>query len=345
MKEPHGGWHFFIFCLSPFAFCLPAAAGCAIVAVSLAANPAAAQQWKPQKNVEIVVAAGAGGSADRGSRVAQKFLAALPDIPSVTVSNRQGGGGTLAWTFIAQHPGDPHYLGTLSPGLVTNEIVGTSPLSYRDFTPLNILMREYIVVSTKAESPLASAKDLIARMKKDPASISFGFASALGNQNHVVIGMMARAAGVEPKAVKVVVFNSGSLAATAMLGGHVDVLVGTPGTVLPHINGGKARALGISGPERQKGAYATVPTLREQGVDAVYYSWRGFLTTKGVTAPQIAFWEQAFARVVQEPEWKEDYEKNAWTEDFRNSAEARKHLDAESDFLRKILVELGVLTR
>ena len=73
-------------------------AGCAIVAVALAANPAAAQQWKPQKNVEIVVAAGAGGSADRGSRVAQKFLAALPDIPSVTVSNRQGGGGTLAWT-------------------------------------------------------------------------------------------------------------------------------------------------------------------------------------------------------------------------------------------------------
>jgi len=61
------------------------AAGCAIVAVALAAGPAAAQQWKPQKNVEIVVAAGAGGSADRGSRVAQKFLAALPDIPSVLV--------------------------------------------------------------------------------------------------------------------------------------------------------------------------------------------------------------------------------------------------------------------
>jgi N-acetylmuramoyl-L-alanine amidase len=85
MKEPHGGWHFFAFCLSPFAFCLPAASGCAIVAVALAAGPAAAQQWKPQKNVEIVVAAGAGGSADRGSRVAQTFLAALPDIPSVLV--------------------------------------------------------------------------------------------------------------------------------------------------------------------------------------------------------------------------------------------------------------------
>lgn len=321
------------------------AAGCGIVTAALASGPAAAQQWKPQKNVEIVVAAGAGGSADRSSRVAQKYLQALPDIPSVTVSNRQGGGGTLAWTFIAQHPGDPHYLGTLSPGLVTNEIVGTSQLSYRDFTPLNILMREYIVVSTKADSPLLSARDLMARMKKDPASVSFGFAAALGNQNHVVIGMMARAAGVDPKAVKVVVFNSGSLAATAMLGGHVDVLVGTPGTVLPHITGGKVRALGISGPERQKGAYAAVPTLREQGIDAVYYSWRGFLSTRGITPAQTAFWEQAFAKVVQADEWKEDYEKNAWAEDFRGSVETRKHLDVESDLLRKILVELGVVKR
>jgi putative tricarboxylic transport membrane protein len=316
-----------------------------MLAAALALGPVAAQEWKPQKNVEIVVSAGAGGSADRGSRVAQKYLQALPGMPSVTVSNRQGGGGALAWTYIAQHPGDPHYLGSLSPGLVTSEIVGTSPLSYRDFTPLNILMREYIVVSVKSDSPLASAKDLAARIRKDPASVSFGFAAALGNQNHVVIGMMARAVGVDPKAMKVVVFNSGSLAATAMLGGHIDVLVGTPGTVLPHITGGRARALGISGPERQAGSYAAVPTLREQGLDAVYYSWRGFLSTKGITAAQIAFWEQAFAKVVQAEEWKEDYEKNAWTEDFRGAAETRKHLDAESALLRKILVELGVITK
>jgi putative tricarboxylic transport membrane protein len=314
------------------------------IAAALAPATAAAQEWKPSKNVEIVSAAGAGGSADRGSRVAQKYLSALPGMPSVTVVNRTGGAGTIAWTYVAQHPGDAHYLGTLSPGLLTNEIVGTSTLSYRDFTPLNILMREYIVLSVKADSPIANAKDLAARMKKDPQSVSFGFASALGNQNHVIIGMIARAVGVEPKAAKVVVFNSGSLAATAMLGGHVDVLAGTPGTVLPHITEKRARALGVSGPERIKSAaYASVPTLREQGLDAVYYSWRGFLAPRNITPAQVAYWEQAFAKVVQEPEWKEDYEKNAWTEDFRNSAETRKHLDAESALLKKILTDLGVI--
>jgi len=316
-----------------------------LLALAIAATSTAlAQEWKPTKNVEIVSAAGAGGSADRGSRVAQKYLSALPGMPSVTVNNRQGGAGTLAWTYIAQHPGDAHYLGTLSPGLITNELLGTSTLSYRDFTPLALLMREYIVMSVKADSPLTSAKDLAARMKKDPQSVTYGFASALGNQNHVVIGMIARAAGVDPKAAKVVVFNSGSLAATAMLGGHIDVLVGTPGTVLPHLTEGRARALGVSGPDRIKHpGYAAVPTFREQGVDAVYYSWRGFLSAKSITPAQVSFWEQAFAKVAQEPEWKEDYEKNAWTEDFRRSTETRKHLDAESALLRKLLGELGLI--
>jgi len=312
---------------------------------ALVAGGAAAQDWKPAKNVEIVVAAGAGGSADRSSRVAQKYLQALPGMPSVTVTNRQGGGGTIAWTYVAQHPNDPHYLGTLSPGLVTNEILGTSKLSYRDFTPLNILMREYIVVTVLATMPFKSARDITARLKKDPASITFGFAAALGNQNHVVIGMIARAAGVDPKALKLVVFNSGNLAATALLGGHIDVLAGTPGTILPHIAGGRARALGVSGPERQKGAYAAVPTLREQGIDAIYYSWRGFLGARGLTPAQVAFWEQAFAKVVQAEEWKDEYVKNAWTEDFRGAAETRKHLDTESEQLRRILAELGVLKK
>ena len=108
---------------------------------------------------------------------------------------------------------------------------------------------------------------------------------------------------------------------------------------------GRARAIGISGPERQKGAYASTPTLREQGLDAVYYSWRGFLGPRGLTPAQVSFWEQAFAKVVQADEWKEDFVKNAWTEDVRDSAATRRHLDAESELLRRILVELGVVTK
>ena len=154
--------------------------------------------------------------------------------------------------------------------------------------------------------------------------------------------MIARAAKVDPKQLKTVIFNSGNAAATAMLGGHVDVLVGTPGTILPHVTSGKARALGTSAPQRQQGAYAATPTLRENGVDAYYYAWRGFLAPRGLTPAQVQFWEQAFAKVVEADEWKVDLQRNAWAEDFRNAAETRKHLDAEYELLRGILAELGV---
>src|SRR5687767_11742298 len=125
-----------------------------------APQTAQAQAWKPQKNVEIVSTAGAGGSADRGARVVQKYFQAMPGMPSVTVSNRTGAGGVVALTYMAQHPGDAHYLATMATNVLTNQIVGVTQLSYRDFTPLNILVREYIVVSVLPDSPLASAKDI-----------------------------------------------------------------------------------------------------------------------------------------------------------------------------------------
>ncbi len=308
----------------------------------LAAAGVFAQDWKPQKNVDFSVSAAAGGAADRQARFIQRFLQTVPGVPSVTVSNRAGGGGVIAWTHIAQTPGDAHNLATLSVGLLTNEILGTSKLSYRDFTPINILLREYIVVSVRGDSPLASARDLIARLKQDPQSVTFSFSAARGNQNHVLIGMLARAAGVDPKALKIVVFNSGSQGATAVMGGHVDLLVGTPGTALPHHLSGKMRIIGVSAPERQSGDLAAVPTLREQGIDGLYYSWRGTVGAKGLTPAQVAFWDQAFARVVQEDDWKKDLEKNSWANDFRPSAEARRHLDSEFELLKKMLVDLGV---
>jgi putative tricarboxylic transport membrane protein len=78
------------------------------------------------------------------------------------------------------------------------------------------------------------------------------------------------------------------------------------------------------------------------GIDAVFFSWRGFMGPKGLTPAQVAFWDQAFARLVQADEWKKDLEKNAWAEDFMASAETRKHLDGENELLARMLADLGV---
>lgn len=312
----------------------------------LLATGADAQEWRPARNVELIVPSGAGGAADRAVRQVQKLLLdSNSGIPSITVTNRPGGGGLVAWSALAQRVGDPHTLATLSTALVTNPIVGVGKVRYQDLTPLNILLREYIVAWVRVQSPFNTMKDVAARVTQDPASVTFAFSSARGNQNHIVIGMIARAIEVDPKTVKIVVYSSGGQGMTAALGGHVDVWVGTAGGAIQHMQSGAARALGISSAQRQTGTLAAVPTFREQGLDAAYYSWRGFIAPGKLTPAQIAFWDQAFAIIVRREEWKRDLEVNGWAEDFRASAETRKHLDAEHELLTRVLTELGMVTR
>jgi len=314
-----------------------------MVAGLILSAPIGAQDWKPSQNVDIVVASGAGGSSDRTARVVQKLLQANPAFPSISVTNRPGGGGTVAWTFLTQHPGNSHYIATFSPTMLTNYVLGVGKLNYTEFTPLSILLREYILVTVNADSPITSGKALIERIRADPTALSFAFAAAPGNHNHIVIGMIFKAASADPKKAKVVIQKSGGAGMTAVLGGHIDVLVGAPANALPHIQAGKARAVGLSAPQRQAGATANIPTLREQGIDAVFFSWRGFVGAKDITAPEITFWDRAFAKAVQGEDWKQDLVMNAWSEDLKSAAETRKHLDSEYALLTAMLGELGVI--
>lgn len=304
---------------------------------------AQAPRWKPSRNVEVIVQSAAGGSSDRSARVTQKILASLPGFPSVSVNNKPGAGGLLSLHYLNQHVGDAHYVATLSTTAITNHLLGLSPLNFRHFTPLAILLREYPVFVTRPDSPIANARDLLERLRKDPASVSFAYATARGNHNHVMIGLLIQAAGGDPRKAKAIVYNAGGEATTATLGGHVDVGVVAPANVIPLLQAGKIRVLGIAAPQRQGGAFAAAPTFREQGINAVYFSWRGFMGPKGLTPAQLAFWDHAFAQLVKVPEWKLDVERNAWAEVYMGSTQTLRHLEHETDTLRKLLSELGVV--
>ena len=313
------------------------ALGCA-----LAPARAYAQAWKPARPIEIIVSSGAGGAADREAREVQRHLQKVPGMPPITVNNRPGGGGTIAWTALNQQRGDAHYLATMNVALLTNHILGNSQLTYRDVTPLAMLVREYIAAWTHLNSPIKSVKDLIARLKVNPASVSFGLSPALGNQNHIVLGMLAKASGIDPKALRIVVFSSGGAGIPAALGGHVDVWVGTLAGTIPLAHSGKVNVMGVSAAQRQPGKAVALPTFREQGIDAVYAAYRGCVGPAGLSAAQIAFWDAAFAQVVRTDEWKATAREHAWDTDYKNAAETRKHLEHEYEVLRKLLAELGV---
>src|ERR687895_1820115 len=118
----------------------------AAAVLTVCVSTAAAQSWVPQKNVELVVPNPPGGSNDKTARTVERILVANKLIPTtLTVVNRAGGGGSIAYTYVQQHAGDPHYLVVAGPALLTNHITGASKLHHTDLTAIASLFDDYTV--------------------------------------------------------------------------------------------------------------------------------------------------------------------------------------------------------
>ncbi|MEQ1772970.1 MAG: tripartite tricarboxylate transporter substrate binding protein [Burkholderiales bacterium] len=308
----------------------------------LSSASAFAADWKPEKAVEIVVNTPPGNGPDRTARVMQSILQDKKhiDVP-VTVSNKLGGGGVVAYSYLNTRPGDGHTLMIASKALLTNHIAGRGP-SYTEFTPIAHLFAEYLVVTVKPDSAIKGGRDLIEQVKKNPAGYSFGIATSLGNPNHQAVAVALKAGGLDIKSLKNVVFNAGSASLAALMGGHVDVVPVTSALGAQLIASGQVRALAVSAPQRLYGALADVPTWREQGYDAVVSQWRAVVGPKGMSDTQVAYWERTLKRMTEADEWKQDIEKNFWSAEFMSARQLRQFMDTDSAALKRFLGELGL---
>ena len=314
----------------------------AYVAAFLIAGPAAAQ-WKPEKNIEIIVGTGPGGGQDKTARTVQHLLTDKRFIEApVTVVNKPGGGGAVGWAYLNQHAGDAHYAVIGTTTLLTSQIIGRSPVGFTDITPLAMLLSESVALSVRQESPLLTGKDLVERLKKDASSVSASIGSSVGGPNHIAFALIAKAAGGDVKKLKTVVFQGGGEAITATLGGHVDLISSAANNVIPHLAAGKMRVLGIAAPQRVGGAFAKVPTWKEQGIDVQITNWRMLAGPKGLTAAQVAYWDGALAKLVRTDEWKKDLDNNVFENTYMNSDETRRYLKAQYDQFHAALSEVGL---
>ena len=301
-----------------------------------------AAAWKPEKPIEIVAPSGPGGTTDRTARVIARILTQqkLVDVP-VNVVNKPGGSGMIGLTYLNQHPGDAHYIIIATTASISNHILGLVPYNHTAFTPLAMLFDEYLAVVTRADSPIRSGRELMERLRKDPESASFGISTSIGGANHTTLMVALRAGGVDLKKVKTVVFPGGAASTTALLGGHVDAINTAPGNMIQHFRAGKLRPLAVSAPHRLSGDFSTVPTWKEQGVNAVSSSWRGLMGPKGLAPEQVAYWDRVFSALVKTADWKKDLQDNFWEEGYANAKATRNRLDEEYAEYKAILTELG----
>jgi putative tricarboxylic transport membrane protein len=318
---------------------------CMLAAVMLAimAATAAAQSWSPQKNVELVVPNPPGGSNDKTARTVERIFVSYKLIPStLTVVNRAGAGGTLAYNYVQQHSGDPHYLVVAGPALLTNHITGAAKLHHSDLTAIASLFDDYTVFAVNADSPIKTGKDLIDRLRKDPKSVTIGFSPLLGSHNHIAAGLLMKAIGGSARDLKVVAYKGSADAIPNLMGGHIDLITTAAGNVAPHVASGKLRIVGMTAPQRLTGALAHVPTWKEQGVNFTFGAWRAIFAPKGLTAQQTGYWQAVLRKATEAPEWKADLEKNFWANVFVSGEQFSKELEQDYASMRAILVDLGL---
>ena len=316
----------------------------ACVALAWVGASSAQTAWKPERNVEIISGTAAGGAVDRANRTVQRIWQDRKIVEANTVVvNKPGGGNTIAWNYLNQHAGDGHYVSIAPYTLLTNKIVGTSPLTYSDFSVIALLFNEYITVAVRADSPIKTGADLIQRLKKDPSSLSIAVASTLGNHIHIGIAKPLKAAGVDIKKLKVVAFKSSGESVTALLGGHIDVASSTTPNVIGQMQAGTLRVIAIGSPARLPGVLANVPTWKELGVEGGTFSAsQGAIGPKGLAPAQLAFWEGAFQKLSRTDEWNKELAANYWETNFRSGKDAAQYYAGQAGELREILTDLGL---
>jgi putative tricarboxylic transport membrane protein len=112
--------------------------------------------------------------------------------------------------------------------------------------------------------------------------------------------------------------------------------------LVPHTADGRIRIIAIAAPQRLGGTLAQTPTFTEQGVKVDVDSLRGIVGPKGMTAAQVAYWEDALKKMTETKDWRSNLEKRLWVDSFTGAEGSRRVLKAQYDEVRAGMAELGL---
>ncbi len=301
----------------------------------------------PKKPFEFIAPAGAGGGWDTTIRMVAKALQDEKIVKvAMPVTNRTGGGGGIALSYLQGKKGADDIVTVYSPPLIFIKLNGTSKYGYKDVTPIARLISDYGAFYISKNSKYKNLKEVLDALKKDPTSVKVGGTSAAGSMDHIVFLFVAKAYGVKDlKKISYIAFQDNS-GATQLMGGFIDVFSADIASMRGLVESGDLKVLGITAPERiGTGLIATYPTVREQGIDAVFANWRGIFGPPGMPEYALNYWRDAFAKMVKTPTWKKIMEEQAWTPSYLDTAEFNAFLDQSNADNTAIFEELGILAK
>ncbi|PKO59326.1 MAG: C4-dicarboxylate ABC transporter substrate-binding protein [Betaproteobacteria bacterium HGW-Betaproteobacteria-18] len=293
-------------------------------------------------SLRIMIPANPGGGWDSTGRALGSALLQAGAFEKVTFENKGGAAGTLGLAqFVNASRGDPNALMVMGAVMLGGIITGKPPVSITAATPIARLTSEYNVFVLPTNSPYRTLADVVAQLKKNPASIKWGGGSR-GATEHIAAAMMARAVGVDPSRINYVAFRGGGEAAAAVLGGYVTLGGSGYSEFAPYIEAGKMRAVGVTSDQRLPGL-SSVPTLKELGIPVEIDNWRGVYGASGITGAQRAALTDKVVKATQSEAWAQALRKNRWTPALLSGAAFEKFVVDDLAALRATLLKSGLI--
>lgn len=263
--------------------------------------PAFAQPANP----ECVAPAQPGGGFDITCKLAQATLAESGSVPSpMRISYMPGGIGAVAYNaIVGQRRAEPGTIVAFSAGSLLNIAQGKfGEYDEQDVRWVAVVGSDYGAVVTQQDGDYATLEDLVAAIKADPTSVIIGAGGTIGSQDWMKAALLARAAGIDYKAMRFVAFEGGGDCSTALQGGHVDVCMNDVGDSQAAIDGGAPlKLLAVFSDERLPGKLAEIPTAAEQGYDIQWPIARGFYVGPDVSDADYQWWVDAFTTTMATP--------------------------------------------
>jgi tripartite-type tricarboxylate transporter receptor subunit TctC len=305
---------------------LPGAAG-------LSSTSVLAQDY-PQRPVRLIVPYAAGGGTDVFSRLLVSRIE-REFGQSFVIDNRAGGASVIGTRAVAEAPGDGYTIGMVDSAFVTNPGLLKDKLPYdtrKDFIPVSLLSRTQLVLSVHPSSPFKTAKELVAHAKANPGKLTFASAG-IGTGIHLAGEQFRQVAGIE---IVVVPYRGGAPALADFLSGKVDFTFGAVPTIKPHIEGGKARGLGVT--RGRAPQLPDIPSMEELGYGSVdSASEMGIIVPFSTPAPIVEKLQRVSANAVKDPAFRDMLLERGFQPIGSTTEEFRAHVDREIEKWIKII--------
>jgi putative tricarboxylic transport membrane protein len=304
------------------------------------ALPAWAQGKPMFETINMFVPAAPGGGWDGTARAIERSAKAAGLVGNMQFENVGGAGGMVGLPrFVNQRKGQGNSLMVGGSVMVGAAIANKSPVTMKDVTPIARLTEEAGVVVVPANGKIKTWKELLDALRANPKAVSVAGGSA-GGTDHLILGLMIKALGRNPREAAYVAFAGGGPANAAILGGQVAAGISGYSEFEEQIKAGKMIALATSGNRRIPGV--NVPTMTELGLNVTMANWRGVFAAPGISAAQREGLINFMTAVVKSDAWQKELETRKWTDVFMTELPFQRELASDISKTEAVMKDLGL---